>query len=73
MRIGLGRFGNTKACNVTEGVTIRDALVANGFHPQDGEMIQDLVSNEYEGDEPVEAGQTYLLVQRTKSGNPNEE
>ena len=65
--VTVGRLDNNKRVSVEESKNIKAALAENGFNVQTGEKIQDVHGNEYTGNETVEGGCEYFLVQSVKS------
>lgn len=68
MRIGIGRFDNSRIVEANGTETINALMTSAGFTKAENEVIQDLNGTEYDGTETVEEGSSYYLVQRTKSG-----
>lgn len=64
----VGRLDNSLRVEVEEGMSVLSALRTNGFTRGSNEVIQDVEGNEYNGDEEVEQGFAYYLVQKVKSG-----
>lgn len=64
----VGRLDNNKKIEVTNTTTVEQALNKGGFTKGEDEVMQDITGNEYDGDERVEEGKAYFLVQRVKSG-----
>lgn len=68
VRVAVGRLDNNKRIDVSEDATISAALTAGGYTKAENEVIQDIEGSEYTGNELVESGKGYFLVQRVKSG-----
>ena len=68
VNVVVGRLDSNKRIEVDEQSTIQSAMDVAGFTATTNEVIQDIENNEYDGDEIVEGGKGYFLVQRVKSG-----
>tara|TARA_Y100000310_G_scaffold341019_1_gene438791 strand:+ start:2345 stop:2557 length:213 start_codon:yes stop_codon:yes gene_type:complete len=64
----VGRLDNNRRIEVSEGVSVNDALSNGGFTKSENEVVQDIDGNEYDGNEAVVSGKAYFLIQKVKSG-----
>lgn len=67
-RVSVGRMDNNKIVEVADTATIKQAIAAGGYTMADNDVIRDIDSNEYTGDEEVESGKGFYLCERVKSG-----
>lgn len=65
--VTIGRLGNYKKVVADESKSIKSVLTENGYTIQSDEKIQDIHGEEFSGNETVEAGCEYYLVQSVKS------
>lgn len=64
----VGRMDDNKKVEVSEQITIREALAKGNYVVAVNEVVQDLHGREHDLEEEIEFKGQYFLVQRVKSG-----